>query len=477
MWIFFYAEERCVMKVNRLVPYFPKAVTQFILGLLLVFCLPLSPVAAPIDEIKVLDLATAQKIGLAENPGLAAAAERVEQARQRISQAQALYWPTINARGAAAGSRMSANDAATQSLLMGGTDVDRDSEKYLLALDGSWLLFDGFSRKFSNLIAEYGEQESEQARRDGQRQLLLFIAQSYYGAQLALYNKTIAKADFDFNSRQMEEAQLSMDAGAGSLSAVLNFQVQMNNASTDMLLAERDYDLSMYGLAVLLGTKSGQMPTDLVLAQVGMVEKEAFWQMPREQLLQAAGEYRPDLLRQELSVQRADSTVGMNRAAYYPRLSVNGAVDGKRYDDTSFEGDDFGSTVSLNLSYNLFNGGGDRARIAEAKAAKREEARTLEQQKNQVTSDVQQAITKLEQSQAQLLLQRSSVKLVEQSRDLVQEGYKMGQESLARFNEVQRDLVRTQSRLALSLISLYTNRENLKSATGENLIPHLSGEK
>ena len=94
-------------------------------------------------------------------------------------------------------------------------------------------------------------------------------------------------------------------------------------------------------------------------------------------------------------------------------------------------------------------------------------------QKNRVQSEVRQAITRLEQARAQLVLQRASVKLVSQTRDLVEEGYKAGQESLARFNEVQRDLVRTQSRLALSLVGLYTNRQSLKTATGESLLPFL----
>ena len=60
-----------------------------------------------------------------------------------------------------------------------------------------------------------------------------------------VYNKTIAEADFNFNSKQLDDAKLSLDVGAGSYSAVLNFQVQMNNASTDILLAERDYALSL----------------------------------------------------------------------------------------------------------------------------------------------------------------------------------------------------------------------------------------
>jgi len=284
--------------------------------------LAVAPIAGSktLDEIELLDLATAQQIALAENPSLAAAAERVEQASQRIVQARALYYPSIDAGGTAAAGRMSAADAAAQSLLFGGAEIDRNSENYRLSLGASWLLFDGFSRKFSNLVAEYGQQESEQARRDGMRLLLQSVAESYYGAQLALYNKAIAEADFSFNSKQAKEAQISMDAGAGSLSAVLNFQVQMNNASTDILLAERNYDIALFGLAVLLGRESGQMPEGLKLSRMAMVEENEFYALSSNTLLEVAVTNRPDLLRQELSVQRAESTIGANKASYYPNF-------------------------------------------------------------------------------------------------------------------------------------------------------------
>lgn len=426
-----------------------------------------------LNEAQELDLQTAQQIALADNPSLAAAAERVEQARQRIEQARALYWPTVDAGGSAGYIKISQNSADTLALANNGQSIDRSSENYKLSLAASWLLFDGFSRKFSNMIAEYGKEESEQARRDAQRLLLQSVAESYYSAQLALYNKTIAEADFSFNSKQADEAKISLDAGAGSLSAVLNFQVQMNNAATEQLVAERDYDLALYGLALLLGRESGEMPKGLKLAKVEMVDEDEFFEITKVELLQEASTNRPDLIGRQLSFQRAESTIGAKEAAYYPVLALNGGVDGVRQDDFSFENDDFGSSVAVNLSYNLFRGKGDAARIAEAKAAKREAARTFEQQKNRVQSEVRQAITRLEQARAQLVLQRASVKLVSQTRDLVEEGYKAGQESLARFNEVQRDLVRTQSRLALSLVALYTNRQSLKTATGESLLPFL----
>lgn len=425
-------------------------------------------------EVDQLDLVTAQQIAIAANPSLAAAAERVEQARLRITEVTALYWPSIEALGSATSSMLSANETTRLSTLAGGAAIDRTSERYQLSLRASWLLFDGFSRRFARLVAVYGQQESVEARRDGMRLLLQSVAESYYGAQLALYNKDIAEADFSFNLKQAKEAQVSMDAGAGSLSAVLNFQVQMNNASTEILVAERDYDLALFGLAVLLGRDSGKMPDGLTLVPMDMVRECVPYAVQSEPLFQAALRYRPDLLGQQFKMERTRSTVEVNRASFYPRLSLNGSLEGNRLEDAGLGGDDVGSTVQVSLSYNLFKGGGDRARVAEAKSRQREAARTLKQRQNKIYSEVRQAITRLEQARAQLRLQRVSVQLVEQSRDLVQEGYKAGQESLARLNEVQRDLVRTQSRLALSLISLYVHRQSLQTATGESLIPYLT---
>ncbi len=431
--------------------------------------------AVSIEDVQTLDLETAQQIALANNPNLAAAAERVEQARQRIHQASALYWPSVDANGSVGYNRISARSADSFSQLYHVQQVDRTSENYEVALTASWVLFDGFSRKFTNLIAHYGHGASEQARQDARRLLLQSVAESYYGAQLALYNKTIAEADFSFNFQQEKEAKLSMEAGSGPLSAVLNFQVQMNSASTDRLLAERDYDLALYGLALLLGIESGRMPEQLTLATMEMVEKKNFWGIDSQELTSKALQYRPDLQEQKLALQRAESAIGAQKAAYYPVLSLSGGLSGSREDDAGFEERDFGSSVSVNMQYNLFHGRKDAANVAEARAAKREAARNLEQKKNMVQSEVLQAISKLEQARAQLVLQRTSVALVRKTRDLVKDGYQAGQESLARLNEAQRDLVRTKSRLALSLIGLYTNRHGLKTATGESLLPYMNG--
>ena len=441
-----------------------------VLGILLISCVPVNGSGMAQWEIGILDLQTAQEIALADNPSLMASAERVEQARQRVEQARALYYPSVDVEGSAAWSYLSESAAFGQSR-QGQLEVDRNQERYRLALVGSWVIFDGYARKFTNLAAQHSNRESEEARRDGQRLLLQLVADNYYNAHLHLYNQKIAKANMEFNSQQLKEARIRYEQGAGSLSNMLNFKVQINRAKTELLVAERDYETTLYGLAVLLGIEDARFPEEMKLAELLMIEKDEFLEPESEELISAALTYRPDLLQKEIRVEKGEAEVGRARAPYYPIVRLRGSLDGDSTKDIYLEEEDFGATVALGLSYNLYRGGGDEARITEAQALKRQVSREYQEQKNRVVKEVLQAYSNLQLAQEQLLLQRSSTDLVTQTRDLVREGYKAGQESLVRLNEAQRDLVRTQSNLALALVGLYRFRHDLITVTGESLLP------
>ncbi|MEN8190579.1 MAG: TolC family protein [Thermodesulfobacteriota bacterium] len=424
--------------------------------------------AVDLSSLQTLSLSDAQAVALDGNPSLQAAAERVEQARQRVIQAKGAYFPSVDTSGSYIASQLSESGSASQEALadMTGTSFDRSSEVYGVSLGASWSLFEGFSRRFNRLRVEYGEEELLAAERDAGRLLLQAVAESFYGVQLARYNIIIGEANKAFNSQLLSEAEAAHGAGAGSLSVVLNFKVQMNSAETDLLLARKNQEIARLGLALLMGVESGQLPPSLRLAELAMVEEDSFAPLGTETLVEEALARRPDLQRQEMALAVAESSEGGAKGVFYPRLGLKGSLDGRRNDDMAFEGEDFGSTLSLNLSYNLYRGGSDRARLAETRSRKREQQRTLENKKNQVRTEVMQAAARLHQAREQFILQKKSEVLVRQTRDLVQKGYAAGQESLVRLNEVQRDLVSTQSRLALALVALHTNRHALDSAIG-----------
>ncbi len=419
-----------------------------------------------LEHLTELDLSTAQAIALSQNPGLAAARTRVTQAKDRLEQARSLYYPSIDLSASIGQTRLSDK---TYQLQQSNPSAEQTVESYGLSLSASWVVFDGFARKLTNLIAEQGTEESLQAKRDGQRLLLQSVAEAYYGAQLANYDIAIARADEEFNQRQLEDAKVSYDQGGASLSTALNFEVQVNKAKTSILQSERAYQIALYGLAVLMGREEAELPQDIHLADLSMIEEGNYSRPLVVDLLPIALAERPDVKRLEQVVHRSKANIDRLKSENYPTISLRGSVDGESNEHIGLEEDEFGSTIGLTLSYNLFRGWGDEAKIAEAASFYKEAVYDMQQLRNQVNFEVREAVADLLLAQKQLVLQRETTELVRRTRDLVEVGYSAGQESLVRLNEAQRDLVRSQSNLALALVAVYNYRHSLDTATGVTL--------
>ncbi|MGW8322075.1 MAG: TolC family protein, partial [Thermodesulfobacteriota bacterium] len=241
----------------------------------------------------------------------------------------------------------------------------------------------------------------------------------------------------------------------------------VNAAKSDLIVASRSYEVAMFGLAAMMGIPESRFPSDLELVRLERETAEELVPPAPEELIPYAKAHRADILRAEYEVERARQEIGLARASFFPALGFYASLDGERYGDASFEGDDFGDTLALSFSYNLFSGGLDAARFREAKARRDEEKKNLASLTNNVVSEVRTATVRVAAAQQELVLQRSNAALVQQNRDLVEKEYAAGQGSLVRLNEAQRDLVTAQARLALALVSLRLAWHNLRTTTGE----------
>jgi outer membrane protein TolC len=431
-------------------------------------------VQAPPDlgDIRVLDLPTAQQLALAGNPSMEAALARVEQARARVRQASAAWWPSLDVTGS--GGRIRQSDSAWQisqalASLGGGQTIEQTTEQYGAEVQASWLLFDGFYRKFNEEQAGYGEKSAAAAREDAQRLLVAAVAEAFLNAQLAQTNVSIARSDQDFYNQQLLDAQNRYDAGAGPWGDVLNIKVQLNSAKTNLLLAGREFEAASYGLAALLGLADAQFPKHLSLKPLEQDADVSTAAAAPDQLIEEALARRPDVQQLTLTVKQAEAGIGMAEAQFYPKLQLAGAVNESRQGDFRLSGDDVGDTVALNLSWNLFAGGVDKARRFEAEQARREASAALQNLRNQVAAEVRQDFTLLEAAREQVLLQRESVSLVAENRDLARSEYEAGQASLVRLNEAQRDLSTTHGRLAQAQVAWQRAKQRLLAATGRNV--------
>ncbi len=428
-------------------------------------------------QVKTLDLQTAERIAAAGNPSIAAAEARVMQARARVKEARAAYWPRLDLSASATRTDL-ADNLLSQPLHPGSGLISFEDPQttYLASLAATWRVFDGFARKFSNAAARYAEQGSVEALNDARRLLMSAVGLSYYSALLARANISIALADEAFNRRQVEDSQARFKAGTGTLSDVLNFKVQINATRNIRLREEKSYKAALYGLAALMGIPEANFPRQVKLARLKDETPREMATPEEEALIAYAYAHRPDILRTEFAVKEAESSQKVARAEYFPWLDVRGSLDGQRYDSAWFESNDFGNSIGVQMTYNLFAGGATRARVWKARSRQLESEKQLEDLKNRVAGDIRKAVAELRMAQEQLSLQRSNTALVEQNRNLTEKEYQAGQVSLVRLNEAQRNLSAARARLALALVSMRLAWHNLEVETGRVLVTYQTGK-
>ncbi len=436
-----------------------------------------SPGTIDLKNIQVLDLATAARIAVADNPTLGVAQARVEQAREALNQARSAYWPRLDLEASANRVEMSDRDYESQAAIyqmLGpssfSSSFDNPDDYYRAGLTASWVLFNGFARKFNVAAAAYGQQAAAAAQDDTRRLLLQAVTSAFLSAQLSLENIAIAKADEAFNQRQLTEAKLRYEVGTGALSDVLNFEVRVNTAQSDLIVAERAYQTDRVALAALLGVPDSRLPEHTQLAPLEAVTPDRMESPQFDRMLDSALSLRPDLTQSDRVVQQAEADSKAKKAEYYyPTLSLAATYDGERTDDLDFGSEDFGNSVGIILSYNIFAGGLYRAQYQEARARLSEAEKSRENAKIDIASQIGTNIERVMSSQKQLVLQRKNAELVNKNRDLVEKEYKAGVGSLVRLNEAQRDLTAAQVRLALAQTALHRAWYDLESSTGQIL--------
>ncbi|WP_300667021.1 TolC family protein [Desulfoluna sp.] len=409
--------------------------------------------------LKVLDLGTAKVLAVTGNPSLLAMKERIEQARQQVRQEKAAWLPSLDAE-----TSLTREDNSTSS---GGDDA---YEAYKTSLIATLTLFDGFNRTHALDSATQGESVSFEEEKDARRLLLFNVAQSYYSLQSAAADIAIARSDRAYNARQLTEAEARHNVGAGSLSDVLNFKIQVNTASATLMDVEKTYAIALTGLATLMGVEKTAFQEGMSLTPL---QESGDWNnhtLVREELVRIALVHRPDLAQNHYVLEQTTSAIGIARADYYPTVSLSGIVSGARNGSAAYDSDDQGNSIAITMAINLFAGGETRAKVAKAEATRREALYTLQDLRLTVRQEVSDALEEFKTALKQVALQVETVTLTRQNRDLVEQEYRAGLTSVVQLNEAQNNLVSAQGNLVTARVTLHTAWETIQKVTASNLI-------
>jgi NodT family efflux transporter outer membrane factor (OMF) lipoprotein len=287
------------------------------------------------------------------NQTVAASRAAYEQARALVSVQRAALFPTLSASGSAADSGASSSS---------GTGGATSSSKYGLSIGATWEpdLWGklGNSVTQAGALAQASAGDLLNATLSARGELALnYVQLRGIDAQKSLLDATIAGY-----TQALAITRNRYNAGVAATSDVLQAQTALSNAQGDRADLDRQRALLEHAIAVLVG----ENPSSFVLASQP-------WQpvIPAipSTLPAALLERRADVAAAERRVAAANANIGIQRAAYFPTLSLSGdagqnaASLGKLFDASS-------SVWSLGMTglFTLLDFGAHAGQVAEVKA-------------------------------------------------------------------------------------------------------------
>lgn len=250
---------------------------------------------------------------LVNNRDLRIAALNVERARALYGVQRAELFPAVNAVGAGAKQRRSAD--------LIGPGEPRTVEQYSVDLGvASWEIdFFGRIRSLKDqALEEY--LATDEARRGAQIALVSEIGSVYLALAADLENLKLARSTLSSQESAYNLIKRQYDVGVASELDLRQAQIPMDAARGDVARYTQKTAQDQNALNLLAGSKvpAALLPTDL--AGVNPL-KEIFPGLSSEVLLN-----RPDIIAAEHRLKGAYALIGAARASFFPRISLTTAI-------------------------------------------------------------------------------------------------------------------------------------------------------
>lgn len=397
---------------------------------------------------------------LQANQNLQAAAARLKEARALNQTARAGLFPTLDAGLGATRQRPS---AASQGL-PSGTNVP--AQTLYRAQVGAAYEVDLFGRVSSTVDAARAEtQRSEALLRSVQLALQADVAQNYFALR-----QLDGEADVLANAVKLREQQLALiqrrfkegDVGEVDVSRAKS---ELATARSDAMTLQRQRQSAEHGLAVLLGKAPAEfsMPANPLL-QVNV-------RIPAG-LPSALLERRPDVAAAERAMAAANARVGIAKAAFYPSLTLTGALgfeSGAASDLFKWSSRSFllGPLVGTALSLPLFDGGRREGNLENARAQYEEQVAQYRQQVLTAFREVEDSLGDLRILEDQVTTQADGASAAANAAKLSRTQYTEG--AVSYFEVIDADRTVLQSRRAAVQLA------GLQAVAAVNLVRALGG--
>lgn len=256
-----------------------------------------------------------------------------------------------------------------------------------------------------------------------QQHIRFLVEKAYYDTLLAQGNLDVLNSSIKTVSELEAMAYKRHKAGNALLSDLTSARVQKAQVEMERIKAEGDLEVACARLNKLMG-----MPQEsswrLSDRENFLNSQPAILTNSLHELTETAIRKRPDMAIVQKDLELGRLNTKQARFSYLPSVSLQAAYEMNAKDFVGSDGDAW--AVAGVISFNLFNGTGDRARIAAAKFEEQAISHQVKDMEEQIRMEVREAYYNLRTAVQQREVARRSMENAQEALRILQNRYNNG---------------------------------------------------
>jgi outer membrane protein len=435
-----------------------------------ILCLLAAPWTQAQDNTpnRSITLQQAVHMALKQNPAFQTSTDEADAARARLKQVQSTWYPRFDfhqdfTRGNnpvyVFGSKLEQRQFSAHDFALNNLNTPTPLDNFRTRFDGQWKLFDSgqtlFHQRSAKRLVTAADFETEQARQD----LILEIVKTYYG--VLVLKENAAAADEALKTAEASAQRLENMHKAGLLvdSDVLSAKVFVSQMKDRQIRSQNDLAMADLQLAremgVALDAPTG--PVGTLAEPVAATKTIAEW-------IQTALEDRPGLRAAQLQETAMGDERKAAKAEFGPKVALLGSVER----DAMTLGGPSGTnwTAAARLDFNIFAGGAQKARVAEATANENKAKHNVEWFRSGVQMEVRKAYLDGTAAAQRAAAARDSAEQAKESLRIIQNRYEAGLTTITELLRAQTAQLDATTTYLAALQDWQVARAQLERAAG-----------
>lgn len=416
-------------------------------------------------QVQAQDILSPQEavsLALENNYGIKMANNTVEIAENNTSILNSGFLPTVTGNSGA-----TYNLDNTEAVFSNGNVTNlngAESSRYNASVNLNYTIFDGLGRRYNYKRLKEQKQLTELEARETIENTMLQLFTVYYNVAQLSQNMEAVQQTLTISKDRLKRSEYQFDYGQSTKLGVLNAQVDINNDSINYINIKQQLKNAKRDLNVILGNSvTNTFEVDTLINFVLNLNKE--------DLMNKVKANNVALLQVEKNLIISEYDIKSWKSDYLPTLGLTGTYGWNKNNNNAASfletSTNTGLSGGVNLSWNLFDGGGTMTRVKNAKINLENQKLQKEQIIINIERDFENAWDDYQNKLTIFNVQEENIITSKNNFDRTQEKFKLGQVTSIEFREAQLNLLNTE---------LSRNQAKYDAKLAELFVLQLSGE-